>query len=115
MRVAAFDDLLRLQQEAQDARLTARWSSREALLRQVEPDTTAILAPALRNGHHEDRPDSYRCHIWFVQHSDRSARTVSLFDVTEASLSALPEAASPDQLCRLVRMLLDGMPLDAIW
>lgn len=67
------------------------------------PGTTAILAPALRNGRRED------------QHVNRSARTASLFDVTAASLCALPEAADPDRLRRVVRLPLDGIELEAIW
>jgi len=115
VHIATFEDLLRLQQEARDNRLNARWSSDDALRQQVEPDTTAVLCPLLRNGRHESQPYSYRCHLWFAQRSERPTRTVSLLDVTATSLAALPEVSNPDQLRRLIRMLLDGITLDAIW
>jgi hypothetical protein len=113
VRIADFDDLIRLQQEAQDNGLTAKWSSLEALVWQVEP-TTVVWTPLLRNGRQQGRPDSYRCYIWFTQRPN-SSRTVSLFDVTATSLSSLRQAASPEQLRYLVRMILDGYRLDAIW
>ncbi|MGI5238375.1 hypothetical protein [Dactylosporangium sp. CA-139066] len=112
VRVARFDDLVRLQREAEEIGMTARWSSPAALERQVDPATTVLLAPVLRNGRFE--PASYRCHIWFVPRANPYARTVSLFDVTASSLSALREAATPGQLRLVARMLLDGIGLDPI-
>jgi hypothetical protein len=103
--IARFDELLWLQQEAEHGHLNARWSSRDALVRQVEPGSTAILAPALRHG------DDYRCHIWFARRGDPGNRVASLFDATPASLGRLRTAARADQLLAVVRMLLDGMSL----
>ncbi|WP_433222287.1 hypothetical protein ACQP00_23055 [Dactylosporangium sp. CS-047395] len=123
LRVATFEELLALQREAERLRLSARWSSRAALERQVAPDTTVFLAPALRH-----TPDSYRCHIWFAPRATATATaaaaadagtgtgtgTVALFDVSVASLHALREVAEPDKLRMVVHMLLDRMPLTPI-
>ncbi|WP_433063713.1 hypothetical protein [Dactylosporangium sp. CS-033363] len=109
VRVAEFDDLVGLQREAEELGLSARWSSRAALERQVAPGTTVILAPALRH-----TLESYRCFIWFVPRAADHASAVSLFDVTVTSFDALREVTDPARLRMVVHMLLDRMPLSPI-
>ena len=44
VRIASFDDLVRLQREAQDSKLTGRWSSEDAVLQQVQSDASHLVS-----------------------------------------------------------------------
>jgi hypothetical protein len=50
VRVATTDDLLRVQRENVANEWSRRWSSADALLRQVESVAGVFLCPMLRNG-----------------------------------------------------------------
>jgi hypothetical protein len=108
VRLAGIDDLLRINEEARANGWTARWSSPAALRRQVDPASTAIICPLLRNG----RGESLRCHVWFV--ADRPKGVVSLLDVGKGTLLGLREAATPRDLRQVARILLDSYDLVAI-
>jgi len=113
VRLASIDDLVRLTSEARAAGLSATWSSAEALLRQVHPGPKAILCPLFRNGGRQADPESFRCHVWFVGKADEQGRA-SLLDVTRSSLDRLPEVVDPVRLKKVVRVLMDGLPLSAL-
>jgi len=113
VRIASITDLRRLLAEARNNKLSAIWSSEEALLQQVNPATTAIICPLFRNGGSTSEPESYRCHLWFVSSPDYE-RIVSLIDMTRESFQGLPEAADPVQLRKVIRVLLDGSHLAAL-
>jgi hypothetical protein len=115
VRLASVEDLVQVQRDTQHNGWGARWSSEDALVRQVEPGTTAVLCPLFRNGGPEDEPESYRCHIWFVLRSEKDARIVSLVDVGMDMFTTLPEASDPAQLKRVIRVMFEGSPLEAIW
>ena len=115
VRFATVEDLLRVQRDTRAHKWRAHWSSEDALLRQVEPETTAVLCPFLRNGGPEDEPESYRCYIWFVLRSEKDARVVSLIDVGKELFATLDEASTPDQLRRVIRVMFEGSPMEAIW
>ncbi|GAB3399355.1 hypothetical protein GCM10027569_01170 [Flindersiella endophytica] len=113
VRLAGFSDLERITNEARSAQLSATWSSVTALREQVHPDTRAVICPLFRNGGPADHPESYRCHIWFVNRSDHRP-TVSLVDIRKETFLGLAEAAEPSELRRTVRLLLDGYVLDRL-
>lgn len=113
VRLASLDDLKRILGEAKKNQWSAVWSSEEALIRQVDPDSLAIVCPLLRNGAPIDEPQSFRCHVWFV-HKESRARMVSLLDVGERMMSALREAAEPADLKKVIRFTLDGIPLEPL-
>jgi hypothetical protein len=113
VRLASIDDLRRILAEAKKIGFSAMWSSEDSLLRQVNPQAKAIICPLFSNGGRMAEPESYRCHVWFVGKSD-GQRLVSLIDVTAESFHRLPEAADPAQLKKVVRVLMDGLPLAAL-
>ncbi|TDV53537.1 hypothetical protein CLV71_1045 [Actinophytocola oryzae] len=103
VRVAATDDLLRIQHENVTNGWDRRWSSDAALLRQVESVAGVFLCPMLRNGGPEAEPESYRCWAWFVLGTDESTRGVTLLDVSRAVFETLPELESPTELRRVIK------------
>lgn len=113
VRLASVEDLVGLLLEAKEAGLSATWSSSDSLLRQVSPRARAIICPLFSNGGRRTDPESFRCHIWFVDKRDERFR-VSLIDVTQASFYRLPEVVDPMQLKKVVRVLMDGLPLSAL-
>lgn len=113
VRAAEFDDLDRLVREAKDRHLPGSWSSVEAMANQVAADSMAFLCPAIRNGGGLHEPESYRCHVWFVERSRRQG-LVSLFDVTRDSLESLHEVSDPAILKKVIRYLLDSYPLSPL-
>jgi hypothetical protein len=119
VRAVSIEDLVRVQYDNLAHQLTRRWSSEEALRRQVRSDSTAFLCPLFRNGGPEEAPESYKCWIWFVLGSEEHARGVSLIDVGNDMFSTLPEASSPDQLKRVVLAMMEGIAegsrFEAIW
>jgi hypothetical protein len=46
---------------------------------------------------------------------DEEPHIVSLIDVGKEMLTTIPEAADPAQFRRVVRILIEGVPLDKIW
>lgn len=113
VRLASIDDLRGLLAEAKKIGLSAMWTSEDSLLRQVNSQARAIICPLFRNGGRMAEPVSYRCHVWFVGKPEGQP-LVSLIDVTRDSFHRLPEAADPAQLKKVVRVLLDGLPLAAL-
>ncbi|GID90629.1 hypothetical protein Adi01nite_00410 [Amorphoplanes digitatis] len=83
-----------------------------ALASQVAADTKAILIPTIRNGGPATRPETWRCHVWFV---DRDLEpTVSMLDVRRDTFLALRELTDRVQLNKVVRLLVDGYRLSAL-
>lgn len=109
VRVATFEDLERLTREALLSNSSATWSSPEGLARQVPYGSTAFLCPLFRNGGATNEPESYRCHVWFVEQS-MSRGAVSLIDVAKDSYERLREASEPAQLRKIIRYILDSHP-----
>lgn len=107
VRTASIEDLQRLQIEAEALGLSARWSTREALVRQVDPTVRALVSPIIANGGRVTDPDSFRCYIWF-RARDKPSAVVSLLDVQVSSLTELPQVTD---LRKVVRVLLDATPL----
>lgn len=110
VRLATFSDLEQITTEARSAQLSASWTSIAALREQVHHDAKAVVCPLFRNGGLVDHPESYRCHIWFVNRSDHSP-IVSLVDIKKATFLMLTEAVEPSDLRKIVRLLLDGYEL----
>ncbi|WP_330847013.1 hypothetical protein [Actinophytocola sp.] len=103
VRVAATDDLLRVQRENTANGWSRRWSSEGALLRQVESVAGVFLCPMLRNGGPITEPESYRCWAWFVLGTEEGTRGVTLLDVSRAIFETLPELESPTELRRVIK------------
>lgn len=113
VHLADIDDLVRINDEAERNRWGARWSSEEALRRQVKERSKCVISPVFRNGGPVDEPASVRAYVWFVDSAEGRGR-VSLIDVSETTLDDLRVATSPDVLTRVVRALLDGFELARI-
>lgn len=113
VRLAAFSDLEQITSEAKSAQLSASWTSVAALREQVHHDAKAVVCPLFRNGGLADHPESYRCHIWFVNRSDRRS-IVSLVDIEKETFLSLTEAVDPPDLRKIVRLLLDGYELGSL-
>lgn len=113
VRLATVQDLRRITGEAKDHTWSARWSSDNALLSHIDADSMVVLCPLFRNGGPVDEPESYRCHVWFVEAAAPQPK-VSLVDVSRRSLDGLPEASTVTQLKKVIRSLLDGYPLEAL-
>ncbi|WP_329109368.1 hypothetical protein OG792_11530 [Micromonospora sp. NBC_01699] len=111
--LAGIDDLVRLNDEAKRHLWGAKWSSTEALRRQVEGGAMCVICPVFRNGGSVDEPESFRCFVWFIEKPEGRGR-VSLLDVGTATLAGLRRASSPDRLTRIVRALMDGFELARI-
>jgi len=109
-RVASREELLIINDDAEQNRFGARWSSADALRRQVSDNSIVILSPALQNDGEIDHPDSYRCFVWFYSIATGHP-AVSLLDVATSTFSGLREASSAEQLKKVARTLLDGYPL----
>lgn len=103
VRVATTDDLLRIQHENVTNAWDRRWSSEDALLRQVESVAGVFLCPMLRNGGPVAEPESYRCWAWFVLGSEDGTRGVTLLDVSRTIFETLPELESPTELRRVLK------------
>jgi hypothetical protein len=103
VRVAATDDLLRIQRENVANGWARRWSSEDALLRQVESVAGVFLCPMLRNGGPVTEPESYRCWAWFVLGTEDGTRGVTLLDVSRDVFDKLPELESPTELRRVIK------------
>jgi hypothetical protein len=119
VRVAGLDDLLRIQRENVVHQRPRRWSSEEAMLRQVEAVTGVFLCPMLRNDGPAAEPESYRCWAWFVLGADEGGQGVTLLDVGKDIFSALPELCSPTELRRVIKVTMArvmlGSRFEAIW
>jgi hypothetical protein len=103
VRVATTDDLLRIQRENVANEWTRRWTSEDALLRQIESVAGVFLCPMLRNGGPVTEPESYRCWAWFVLGTEEGTRGVTLLDVSRAVFDTLPELESPTELRRVIK------------
>ena len=110
VRRALLPDLIRINEEAERAGWSARWSSVEALKRQVKPGSTAFLCPLLHNSGPKEEPESYRCYVWFNDQLEKRG-VVSLLDVSWKTFSELDRARSIDQLERVVFVLLANYTL----
>lgn len=119
VRVAATDDLLRIQHENVTNAWDRRWSSEDALLRQVESVAGVFLCPMLRNGGPVAEPESYRCWAWFVLGAEDGTRGVTLLDVSRAIFETLPELESPTELRRVLKTTMArvmlGSRFEAMW
>ncbi|MET8148891.1 hypothetical protein ACIBSW_22270 [Actinoplanes sp. NPDC049668] len=112
VRVAGVAELVRMHFEAKVDGSSATWSSEVALASQVAADTKAILIPTIRNGGPVTLPETWRCHVWFV---DRDLEpTVSMLDVRRDTFLALRELTDRAQLNKVVRLLVDGYRLSAL-
>jgi hypothetical protein len=103
VRVATTEDLLTIQRENVANSWVRRWSSEDALLRQVESVAGVFLCPMLRNGGPVEEPESYRCWAWFVLGSEDGGRGVTLLDVSRAVFDTLPELESATELRRVIK------------
>ncbi len=108
VRVVVMDDLIRIQRDDESRRRDGRWTSEEALRRQVRGTGTMFLSPLFRNAGRRDIPESYRCWLWFTPHDKPRSRAVVLLDVDEELYAQLPEAASVDQLKLIISVMLNG-------
>jgi hypothetical protein len=103
VRVAGVDDLLRVQRENVAHERVRRWSSEDALLRQLSSVAGVFLCPMLRNDRHGSEPGSYRCWAWFVLGTEEGTQGVTLLDVGRDIFDALPELCSPTELRRVIK------------
>ena len=106
VRVATTEDLLRVQRENVANGWARRWSSEDALVRQVESVGGVFLCPMLRNGGPSEEPESYRCWAWFVLGADDGTRGVTLVDVGRAVFETLPELESATELRRVIKAIM---------
>lgn len=111
IRVASIDDLIRVNQEAVLHRWRNRWSSEEAVRRQVGPEESIIICPLFRNGGLEEEPESYYCWIWYSINAEENARGVSLADVGRELFSTLPEISSPEELKQTIRIIFQSVAM----
>jgi len=110
VRRALLPDLIRINEEAERENWSAKWSSVEALERQVEPDGAAFLCPVFRNGGPLSEPESFRCYVWFTDRLEKRG-VVSLLDVSWKTFSELERARSIEQLERVIFVLLANYTL----
>jgi hypothetical protein len=119
VRVAATDDLLRIQRENVANGWVRRWSSEEALLRQIESVAGVFLCPMLRNDGPVTEPESYRCWAWFVLGAEDGTRGATLLDVSRPVFETLPELESPTELRRVIKATMArvmlGSRYEAMW
>lgn len=115
VRRASFDDLVRIQRDAQASRLNARWSSEDELRKQVAPDSSGFLVPFLRNGGPVGAPPFYRCYIYFALKSDAAVHVISCIDVKLERLESLSVISSSGQLKEVIRKLLVSSVIARIW
>lgn len=106
VRVAGVDDLLRIQRENVAHDRSRRWSSEEALLRQVSSVAGVFLCPMLRNDGRASEPESYRCWGWFVLGTEEGTQGVTLLDVGKDIFETLPELYSPTELRRVIKVTM---------
>lgn len=106
VRVAGVDDLRRIQSENVAHDRPRRWSSEDALLRQVSSVAGVFLCPMLRNERHASEPESYRCWAWFVLGADEGTQGVTLLDVGKDIFETLPELYSPTELRRVIKVTM---------
>jgi hypothetical protein len=106
VRVAGVDDLLHIQRENVEHERTRRWSSENALLRQVSSVAGVFLCPMLRNEAVGPEPESYRCWAWFVLGTDEGTQGVTLLDVGKGIFETLPELYSPTELRRVIKVTM---------
>ena len=106
VRVAGVDDLLGIQRENALHERPRRWSSENALLRQVSAVTGVFLCPMLRNDGPASEPESYRCWAWFVLGTEEGTQGVTLLDVGKEIFDALPELYSPTELRRVIKVTM---------
>ncbi|MGB3442651.1 MAG: hypothetical protein WBA97_28240 [Actinophytocola sp.] len=106
VRVAGVDDLLRIQRENVTHERSRRWSSEEALLRQVSSVSGVFLCPMLRNDRSAAEPESYRSWVWFVLGTEEGTQGVTLLDVGKEIFDTLPELSSPTELRRAIKVTM---------
>ncbi len=106
VRVAGVDDLLRIQRENAAHDRSRRWSSEDALLRQVSAVSGVFLCPMLRNEGRASEPESYRCWAWFVLGVEEGTQGVTLLDVGKDIFEALPELYSRTELRRVIKVTM---------
>jgi len=106
VRVAGVDDLVRIQRENVAHDRARRWSSENALLRQVSSVAGVFLCPMLRNDGPAAGPESYRCWAWFVLGADEGTQGVTLLDVGKDIFETLPELYSPTELRRVIKVTM---------
>ncbi|MFC4855779.1 hypothetical protein [Actinophytocola glycyrrhizae] len=106
VRVAGVDDLLRIQRENAAHDRSRRWSSEDALLRQVSAVAGVFLCPMLRNDGPSTEPESYRCWAWFVLGTEEGTQGVTLLDVGKDIFETLPELHSPTELRRVIKVTM---------
>lgn len=108
VRSASLEDILRVQRDNVEHRLSTRWTSEEALLRQMAIDTQTFICPIYRNGGLEADPESYKCWMWYFSTSREQMRAVSLLDVRKELFASLAEVAQPSDLRRVIVMMMEG-------
>lgn len=106
VRVAGVDDLLRIQRENVAFDRSRRWSSEDALLRQVSVVSGVFLCPMLRNERRASDPESYRCWAWFVLGTEEGTQGVTLLDVGKDIFEELPELYSQIELRRVIKVTM---------
>jgi hypothetical protein len=112
VRLASVSVLVRLHGEAKADGSSATWSSEAALISQLGESTNAIVIPTIKNGGPVALPETWRCHLWFVDRDGEAA--VSLLDIRRDSFLALRELDDRLQLMKAVRLLVDGYRLSAL-
>jgi hypothetical protein len=109
IRAASVDDLVRVQHDNEENSRDARWTSEDALLGQVRAGGTAIVCPLFRNGGRPDVPESYKCWLAYPLASNKQLRVISPIDIGKDIFSTLPEVREPQDLKRVVLLLLDSI------
>lgn len=109
VRLVSLADLLRIQRDSVEIQLSTRWTSEEALRRQVATERMMFLCPLYRNGGPVDAPESYKCWIWYFLRSDEHARGLSLLDVRKDIFNGLSEVTESTELKHVISALVAGI------
>jgi hypothetical protein len=109
VRTVTIEDLIEIQRDNVANGWSRRWSSEDALLRQVVYDRRMFLCPCFRNGGPVDSVESYRCWLWFVVNRESLPSGVTLLTVGKALYETLPAISTVDGLKQVVLMMFAGV------
>lgn len=106
--------LLEIQRDGVSCDVNRKWSSEDALLRQVSPEQPMYLCPLFR-----ERRGTYRSGLWYAPLDELHQTSVLLVDVRKELLADLPEVSGESDLKRVViRMFagaIEGCIFEDIW
>jgi hypothetical protein len=96
VRAVTAEQLLLIQRDDIAQGRRTRWSSEDALLRQVSGSQEMYLCPYVRNAGPMRTQQSYRRWLWFTMRmesepADRPSRCMTLLDAAKELLETLPE------------------------